>query len=127
MDPHELDDAALLDALGAAQRNVIATDSATGGHVAWQHIVVLMRELERRYPPASLPQDAARGSEDRVASRAELLPEELAVGGENALGLAEAVLADSEERSADRDAASDSFVEHRTSAEATAPPEVSGR
>jgi len=35
----------------------------------------------------------------------------------------ELLLEDSEERAADRDAAPDSFVEHRTSEEATPPPE----
>src|ERR1700730_16786071 len=124
MDHDELNDAALLDALSEAQRNVAAHDSVTDRSVAWHTVVDLMREWERRSPPASLPEEPAPGSDDRVASRAsELLPEELAVGGENALGLAEAVLADSDERSADRDAAPDSSVEHRTSAEATAPPE----
>jgi hypothetical protein len=59
--------------------------------------------------------------DDRVASRADhLLPEETAASSEDANGQAEAILAESDDRSEDR-AAPGSFVEHRTSDEATEP------
>jgi hypothetical protein len=53
-----LDDADLLDALNEAQRNVPARDDVSHRPDAWQEVVRLMRELERRYPPAPL---AGRG------------------------------------------------------------------
>jgi hypothetical protein len=60
--------------------------------------------------------------DDRVAGRASLLPEEKAAGSADPKTQAEAILADSDERASDREAAPDSFVEHRTSDEATEPP-----
>jgi hypothetical protein len=63
-----LDDADLLDALNEAQRNVPARDDVTHRPDAWQEVVRLMRELERRYPPASLAEESPDGG-DRVASR----------------------------------------------------------
>ena len=61
-------------------------------------------------------------SYDRVEQRAaELLPEERSAGSEDPQAQAEAVLAESDEREADVDAAPDSFLEHRT-AEQAAPP-----
>jgi hypothetical protein len=124
VEPGQLNDADLLGALNEAQRSVAAArDQMTARAEAWERVVALTRELERRYPPAPVPGEAGT-SEDRVASRASsLLPEERAVGGGEAEGLAEAVLADSDQRSADREAAPDSFVEHRTSGEATPPPQ----
>ena len=60
----------------------------------------------------------------RVTRRAaELLPEEDAVGSADPRKQAEVILEESDARSVDRDAAPDSFVEHRTSDEATAPVE----
>lgn len=59
---------------------------------------------------------------ETVAHRAELLPEERSVGSEDPLGQAEAILDDSEARSADRDAAPDKVVEHRGADEVTDPP-----
>jgi len=57
---------------------------------------------------------------DRVAERAaELLPEEEAAGSDDPQAQAEAILAESDERSADRDAAPDTHLEHRTSEEVT--------
>jgi hypothetical protein len=65
---------------------------------------------------------AERENHDRVASRAaNLLPEEDAAGSDDPQRQAEAILAESDERSEDRDAAPHSFVEHRTSDEATPP------
>jgi hypothetical protein len=58
----------------------------------------------------------------RVSARAaELLPEELAAGSDDPEAQAEAILEDSDAREADRTAAPGSFVEHRTSDEATEP------
>ena len=58
----------------------------------------------------------------RVERRAaRLLPEEDAVGSDSPREQAEAILAESDARAADRDAAPGSFVEHRTSDEATPP------
>ncbi len=58
----------------------------------------------------------------RVEGRAELLPEELAAGSDDPEAQAEAILEESDERTLDRDAAPSSYVEHRTSDEATPPP-----
>ena len=63
-----------------------------------------------------------RAQDRRVARRAnELLPEEDTVGSGDPAAQARAILDDSDARSEDRDAAPDSFVEHRTSDEATPP------
>lgn len=59
---------------------------------------------------------------DRVADRAELLPEEQAAGSEDPRRQAEAILGESDERVASRDAAPDSRVEHRTSEDVTDDP-----
>ena len=59
--------------------------------------------------------------EDRVAGRADLLPEEEAVGSDDPEGQAREILADSDERTADRDAAPSTHLEHRSSDEATEP------
>jgi hypothetical protein len=61
-------------------------------------------------------------SDDQVTTRGNnLLPEEQAAGSADPQAQAEAILADSDERSSDRGAAPDSLVEHRTSDEATEP------
>ena len=59
--------------------------------------------------------------DEDVSSRAELLPEEKAVGSDDPEAQAAAILADSEERQASRDAAPSTHLEHRTSADATPP------
>jgi nitrogen fixation-related uncharacterized protein len=51
----------------------------------------------------------------------DLLPEEEAGGSDDAEGQAEAILEESEERTASRDAAPGTHVEHRTSDESTPP------
>ncbi len=51
----------------------------------------------------------------------DLLPEELAVGSADPEAQAEAIMAESDEREADLEAAPDSFVEHRTSAQTMTP------
>jgi hypothetical protein len=59
---------------------------------------------------------------DRAERRAaDLLPEELAAGSDDPQAQAEAILRDSDLRQGDLDAAPDSFVEHRTSAETVTP------
>lgn len=61
-------------------------------------------------------------SDDRIDQRAaELLPEERATGSADPHAQAEAILADSDAREADLEAAPDSFLEHRTSAQTTIP------
>lgn len=60
--------------------------------------------------------------DDRIDRRAaHLLPEEDEVGSDAPRAQAEAILEESDERSADREAAPGSMVEHRTSDEATPP------
>jgi hypothetical protein len=75
--------------------------------------------------PATVPGypcdvEAPDETDDVVASPATPL-RETSVGGEDATAQKEAILADSAERSEDLDAAPGSFVEHRTSDEATEP------
>jgi hypothetical protein len=61
-------------------------------------------------------------SDDRTEQRAaDLLPEERAAGSADPEAQAEAILSESDEREADLDAAPDSFVEHRTSAQTVTP------
>lgn len=59
--------------------------------------------------------------EARVASRADLLPEEDAAGSDDPDAQARAILEESDERTESRDAAPDSRVEHRSSDEVTEP------
>jgi hypothetical protein len=61
--------------------------------------------------------------DDRIASRAELLPEEQVAGSDDPEAQAAAILEESDRRTETRDAAAeDRIVEHRTSDEATDPP-----
>jgi hypothetical protein len=62
--------------------------------------------------------------EDRVEARAELTAEEKAAGSDDPHAQAEAILEESEERTASRNAAPGTHLEHRTSAEATPPPDL---
>ena len=64
--------------------------------------------------------EAPDDTDDRTASPPTPLPE-TSVGSEDASAQKEAILADSAERSEDLEAAPGSFVEHRTSDEATEP------
>ena len=67
----------------------------------------------------------ADAQDRRVARRAAaLLPEEDAAGSDAPRQQAEVILEESDARSEDRDAAPGSFVEHRTSDEATPPVET---
>jgi hypothetical protein len=56
-----------------------------------------------------------QSDQDRVESRAHLLPEEAAVGSDDPHAQAEAILAESDERTADQNAAPDTVLERRTS------------
>ena len=59
---------------------------------------------------------------DRAEQRAaDLLPEEVAAGSADPQAQAAAILAESDEREADLEAAPDSFVEHRTSGQTVTP------
>ncbi len=63
-------------------------------------------------------------TDDRTGHRAaDLLPEEQVVGSADPEAQAEAILADSDEREADVEAAPDSFLEHRTSGQTLTPGE----
>ncbi|MEU7978148.1 MULTISPECIES: hypothetical protein [Micromonospora] len=62
-----------------------------------------------------------QSDQERVESRAHLLPEEAAVGSDDPQAQAEAILAESDLREADQGAAPDTVLEHRTSEE-TVPP-----
>jgi hypothetical protein len=59
--------------------------------------------------------------DERVASRADLLPEEEAVGSDDPEAQARAILEESEARTESRDAAPGGRVEHRSSDEVTEP------
>jgi hypothetical protein len=62
--------------------------------------------------------------ESRIERRAaRLLPEERAAGSDDPRAQAAAVLAESDRREADPQAAPDSFLERRTSEQTVAPPE----
>jgi hypothetical protein len=61
-------------------------------------------------------------TDNRAEQRAaDLLPEEIAAGSADPEAQAEAILAESDEREDDLEAAPDSFVEHRTSAQTMTP------
>lgn len=61
-------------------------------------------------------------SDDRIDQRAaDLLPEEQVTGSADPQAQAAAILADSDAREADLEAAPDSFLEHRTSAQTLTP------
>lgn len=66
--------------------------------------------------------DEPTADDERVASRAELLPEEQAAGSDDPQAQAEAILADSEARTESREASPGTHIEHRTSEDATPPP-----
>ena len=71
-----------------------------------------------------MPDDTTRDAQDqRVADRSELLPEEEAVGSDDPEAQAAGVLDDSDARTESRTAAPGSRVEHRTSDDATPPPD----
>ncbi|MEU1751607.1 hypothetical protein ABZ436_02950 [Micromonospora matsumotoense] len=62
-----------------------------------------------------------QSDQERVESRAHLLPEEAAVGSDDPQAQAEAILAESDLRTADQGAAPDTVLEHRTSAQTVTP------
>jgi len=55
MELGELSDGDLLDALHEAQQHVPRHEDLKDRYDAWQQVVLLLRELERRYPPAPEP------------------------------------------------------------------------
>lgn len=61
-------------------------------------------------------------TDERVSSRSDLLPEEKVAGSDDPEAQAEAILAESDERTRSRQASPDAPSEHRTSEEATPPP-----
>lgn len=67
--------------------------------------------------------DEPTTDDERVANRAELLPEEETVGSDDPDEQARQILEESDERTASRDAAPSSRVEHRSSDEVTPPVE----
>ena len=70
-------------------------------------------------PPPTPPRRPRRGGRERhVESRAELLPEELAAGSDDPQAQAEAILAESLERTEHPDADASSQSRHATSEEA---------
>lgn len=62
--------------------------------------------------------------DERVSRRATLRAEERAAGSDDPEAQAEAILAESDERAADRDAAPGSTVEHRRSEDTVPPPDA---
>ncbi|WBB74849.1 hypothetical protein O7602_04705 [Micromonospora sp. WMMD1128] len=64
-----------------------------------------------------------QSDQDRISSRAHLLPEEAAAGSDDAQAQADAILAESDLREEDRNAAPDTVLEHRSSAETVNPVE----
>ncbi len=61
--------------------------------------------------------------EELVSSRAELTAEEKTAGSDDPKAQAEAILEDSEERTASREASPGTHLEHRTSEDTTPPPD----
>jgi hypothetical protein len=64
-----------------------------------------------------------QSDQDRIESRAHLLPEEAAVGSEDPEAQADGILAESDIREEDRNAAPDTVLEHRTSDQTVTPVE----
>ncbi|GAA3766143.1 hypothetical protein [Micromonospora maritima] len=62
-----------------------------------------------------------QSDQDRISSRAHLLPEEAAAGSDDPEAQADAILAESDLREEDRNAAPDTVLEHRTSEETVTP------
>ncbi|RLK13375.1 hypothetical protein DER29_4396 [Micromonospora sp. M71_S20] len=62
-----------------------------------------------------------QSDQERVESRAHLLPEEAAVGSDDPQAQAEAILAESDIREEDRNAAPDTVLERRTSDQTVTP------
>ncbi|MEU5938688.1 hypothetical protein ABZ807_05790 [Micromonospora sp. NPDC047548] len=64
-----------------------------------------------------------QSDQERVESRAHLLPEEAALGSENPQAQADAILTESDIREEDRNAAPDTVLEDRTSDQTVTPSE----
>ncbi|MFI7021927.1 MULTISPECIES: hypothetical protein [unclassified Micromonospora] len=63
----------------------------------------------------------AQSDQERIESRAHLLPEEAAVGSDDPQAQADAILTESDLREADRNAAPDTVLERRTSEQTVTP------
>jgi len=70
--------------------------------------------------------DEPTADDERVASRAELLPEEETAGSDDPDAQARAILDESDERQSSRDAAPSTHLEERTSEETTTPEPPTG-
>ena len=66
----------------------------------------------------------ASEDDERASTRADLSPEEQAAGSDDPEGQAEAILEESDERTASREAAPGTHLEHRTSDDATPPADL---
>ncbi|MEH0842863.1 hypothetical protein V6U81_10785 [Micromonospora sp. CPCC 205711] len=64
-----------------------------------------------------------QSDQERVESRAHLLPEEAAVGSDDPQAQADAILTESDIREEDRNVAPDTVLEHRTSDQTVTPNE----
>ncbi|MEU4714626.1 hypothetical protein AB0F73_13345 [Micromonospora purpureochromogenes] len=62
-----------------------------------------------------------QSDQERVESRAHLLPEEAAVGSDDPQAQADAILTESDIREEDRNVAPDTVLEHRTSDQTATP------
>lgn len=62
--------------------------------------------------------------DERASTRADLTPEEQAAGSDDPQAQAEAILEESDERTASREAAPSTHLEHRTSDDATPPADL---
>jgi hypothetical protein len=103
------------DARRGMRTGFVPTGWALREHPAWAGGLLPVRAGEDR---------GMDPDQERVRHRAdELLPEELSAGSDDPQAQAAAVLADSDEREYEPDAAPDTVLERRTSAEATDPPE----
>ena len=107
------------DALRGIRTGRVPVGWALREHPAWAD------GLLTGLPPAAAGEDRGMDpDQERVRHRAdELLPEELAAGSDDPEAQAAAILADSDEREYDPEAAPDTVLERRTSADATDPPD----
>ncbi|MEV4543858.1 hypothetical protein [Micromonospora echinaurantiaca] len=64
-----------------------------------------------------------QSDQERVESRAHLLPEEASVGSDDPVAQADTILDESDVREEDRNAAPDTFLERRTSDQTVTPSE----
>lgn len=70
-----------------------------------------------------MPDHESTVDDERASRRADLLPEEKVADSDDPDAQARAILGESDERTASRDAAPGTHLEHRTSEDVTPPPE----